>query len=137
MFTIKRRIDFYHCDPAGILFYAKLFELNHSAYELLIESLKLKNDYWRSAAYAVPVIKTNGEYLKALKAGDLITVSVSVTLLKENSFELTYEWFDSSGELVAKARTVHVFVAKDSWKKIRIPEEIRQALQSHQRDYNL
>jgi len=60
-----------------------------------------------------------------------------VWLRKENSFELTYEWVDNSGELAAKARTVHVFVDKKRWVKIPIYDEIVKGLESHQRDVNL
>lgn len=137
MFNIKRKINFFDCDPAGILFYAKLFEINHSIYEDVIDSFNLKYDYWRSDVFVVPIIKTDGEYLKPVKAGDHISINLSVTLLKENSFELTYEWINSDGVLVAKARTVHVFLDKNSWEKIHIPEEIKTSLQSHQRDYNI
>jgi YbgC/YbaW family acyl-CoA thioester hydrolase len=137
MFNIKRKINFFDCDPAGILFYAKLFEINHSIYEDLIASFNFKFDYWHSGVFVVPIIKTDGEYLKPVKAGDEITINLSVTLLKENSFELTYEWFNAEGEMVTKARTVHVFLDKKSWKKIHIPEEIKTGLQSHQRDYNI
>jgi len=72
MFTIKKKINFYDCDPAGILFYARLFEINHSVYEQLIDSLNLKEDYWQSDIIVVPIIKTDGEYLKPVKTGDLI-----------------------------------------------------------------
>jgi YbgC/YbaW family acyl-CoA thioester hydrolase len=137
MFNIKRKINFYDCDPAGILFYAKLFEINHSVYEDMIDSFNLKYDYWHNDVFVVPIIKTDAEYLKPLKAGDHISINLSVTLLKENSFELTYEWFNSDGELVSKARTVHVFLDKKSWKKNHIPKEIKTGLQSHQRDYNI
>lgn len=137
MFNIKRKINFYDCDPAGILFYARLFEINHSIYEDLIDSFNLKYDYWHSDVFVVPIIKTDGEYLKPVKAGDHISINLSVTLLKQSSFELTYEWFNSDGELVAKARTVHVFIDKKNWKKIHITEEIKTSLQSHQRDYNI
>jgi YbgC/YbaW family acyl-CoA thioester hydrolase len=137
MFTIKRKINFFDCDPAAILFYARLFEINHSIYEELIDSFHLKYDYWHSNIFVVPIIKTDGEYLKPVKAGNQIAINLSVTLLKENSFELTYEWFNAEGEIVAKARTVHVFLDKKSWKKIHIPEEIKTCLQSHQRDYNI
>ena len=33
MFTIKRKINFFDCDPAGIIFYSRIFEFCHSAYE--------------------------------------------------------------------------------------------------------
>jgi YbgC/YbaW family acyl-CoA thioester hydrolase len=137
MFTLKRRINFFDCDPAGILFYARLFEINHSIYEELIESFQLKFEYWHSDIFVVPIIKTDGEYLKPVKAGDQISINLSVTLLKENSFELTYEWFNAEGEIVTKARTVHVFLDKKNWSKIHIPKEIKTGLQSHQRDYNI
>ena len=137
MFTAKRKINFYDCDPAGILFYAKLFEINHSIYEEMINSFKLNENYWFNQKFVVPIIKTDGAYFKPLKAGATITINLSVTLIKENSFELTYEWRDSSGELAAKARTVHVFVDKNKWKKIPIFEDIVKGLESHRRDYNI
>ena len=137
MFTIKRKINFYDCDPAGILFYAKLFEINHSVYEDMINSFDLKENYWFNDKFVVPIIKTDGAYLKPVKSGERVTINLSVTLLKKNSFELTYEWIEEAGDLTAKARTVHVFVDKKSWKKIHIPEEIEKCLESHGRDYNI
>ena len=137
MFTVKRRINFYDCDPAGILFFAKLFEISHSVYEEMIDSFKFNMNYWNNEKFAVPIIKTNGEYLKPLKPGDEIKINLSVTLLKENSFQLTYEWVNSGGEIAATARTVHVFVDKSKWKKVSIPDEINKKLESHQGDFNL
>jgi len=137
MFTVKRRINFYDCDPAGILFFAKLFEISHSVYEEMIDSFKFNMNYWNNEKFAVPIIKTNGEYLKPLKPGDEIKINLSVTLLKENSFQLTYEWVNSGGEIAATARTVHVFVDKREWKKVSIPDEINKKLELHQGDFNL
>ena len=137
MFSIKRKINFYDCDPVGILFYAKLFEVSHSVYEEMINSFKLKKDYWSNDEFVVPIIKTDGAYFKPLKPGDTISINLTVTLRKENSFELTYDWIDKSGELAAKARTVHVFVDKKRWVKIPIYDEIVKGLESHQRDVNL
>jgi 1,4-dihydroxy-2-naphthoyl-CoA hydrolase len=137
MFNLKRKINFYDCDPAGILFYARLFEINHSVYEEMINSFKLKESYWFNDKFVVPIIKTDGAYFKPLKGGETVSINLSVTLLKENSFELTYEWTDEAGDIAAKARTVHVFVDKKRWKKIPIYEDIIKGLESHQRDYNL
>jgi len=137
MFTLKRKINFYDCDPAGVLFYARLFEINHSVYEEMINSFKLQESYWFNDKFVVPIIKTDGAYFKPLKGGETVSIKLSVTLLKENSFELTYEWTDEAGDLAAKARTVHVFVDKKRWKKIPIFEDIIKGLESHRRDYNL
>jgi 1,4-dihydroxy-2-naphthoyl-CoA hydrolase len=137
MFSIKRKINFYDCDPAGILFYAKLFEISHSIYEEMISSFDLKKNYWTNNDFVVPIIKTDGAYFKPLRAGEIVTINLTVTHRKENSFELTFEWIDNKGELAAKARTVHVFVDKKRWVKIPIYDEIVKGLESHQRDVNL
>ena len=137
MFTIKRKINFYDCDPAGILFYTKLFEISHSVYEEMINSFNLKKNYWNNDEFVVPIIKTDGAYFKPLRAGETVSINLTVTLRKENSFELTYEWINKSGELAAKARTVHVFVDKNRWVKIPIYADIEKGLESHQRDVNL
>jgi acyl-CoA thioester hydrolase/1,4-dihydroxy-2-naphthoyl-CoA hydrolase len=57
MFTIKRRINFYNCDPAGIMFYGNILFFCHSAYENLISSLKLPFDYWINDDFAVPIVQ--------------------------------------------------------------------------------
>lgn len=137
MITIKRKINFYDCDPAGILFYANLFKISHSVYEEMIAGFKLNDNYWSNSKYVVPIIKTDGAFLKPLAAGENVSINLSVTLLKESSFELTYDWIDRSGELAATARTVHVFVDKKKWKKIPLPAEIQKGLESHRRDVNL
>lgn len=131
MFTKKIRINFYDCDPAGILFYANLFKISHSAYEELIDSFKLKKNYWQNDEYSVPIIKTEGEFFKPLRSGNVITIQLSVSKLKAHSFELSYDWFNEKNELAAKAKTVHVFVNKKTWKKKVINEQIKKGLSVH------
>ncbi len=129
MFT--KRISFYDCDPAGILFYGRIFELCHSAYEDLIRSFKLKSNYWDNEEYAVPIVHTEGDYMLPLKPGDEVTVEVSVSVLKESSFELSYVCRNGSGEITNKVRTVHIFVDKKQWKKRPIIDEVKSGLQLH------
>lgn len=131
MFQKNIRINFYHCDPAGILFYARLFEICHSAYEEMIKSFNLKDDYWQNEEFVVPIIKTNAEYFFPLKAGNEISIETKVTQLKDNSFELTYGVKNEAARLCASVKTVHVFVDKKSWKKKKIPSDILAGLLKH------
>ena len=131
MHQIKKRISFYDCDPAGILFYGRIFEICHSAYEDLIRSFKLKSNYWNNDEYAVPIIHTEGEYLLPLRPGDEVTVEVTVSKLKESSFELSYACKNVKGEVTNQVKTVHIFVDKKQWKKTPIIDEVRAGLQNH------
>ncbi|MCH7826939.1 MAG: acyl-CoA thioesterase [Bacteroidetes bacterium] len=131
MFQFKRRINFYDCDPAGILFYGRIYEICHEAYEAMIESFNLRESYWINENFIVPIIHSEAKYRKPLRAGETIEIEITVTILKESSFELTYLFKNSKGEITNNVRTVHVFVNKADWKKMKITDEIKEGLFNH------
>lgn len=128
-FTIKRRINFYDCDPAGIIFYSRVFEFAHSAYEQLIQSIEKNEDYWNNNKYIVPIIKTEANYIKPIKNEDEITINVKLNQLRSSSFELQYEMLNESDEPLCNVKTVHVFVNKQSWEKMDMPGNIKRGLE--------
>ncbi|MHB1686899.1 MAG: acyl-CoA thioesterase [Ignavibacteriaceae bacterium] len=131
MFKTKTRIMFHDCDPAGILFFGRVFELCHSAYEEMISGFKLEEDFWNNSVYLVPVIKSEAHYHKPMKYGEEISVEVKVKILKSSSFELEYELKNKNGEECVVANTVHVFVDKLTWKKKGMRKEISEGLEKH------
>lgn len=128
MFAVKRRINFFDCDPAGIIFYSRLFDFCHSAYEQLIDSFELDEDYWDNSVYVVPIIHTECDYYRPIKYGDEIEIQLSVSNLKNSSFELTYSLL-LNDEKCAVVKTVHVFVSREDWNKMNIPDNIMIGLQ--------
>jgi YbgC/YbaW family acyl-CoA thioester hydrolase len=131
MFSIKRKINFYDCDPAGVIFYSKIFDYCHSVYEELIKSFNLEENYWDNEEYAVPIIKSEASYSKPLRYGENISVDVKVSKLKSSSFELEYNCKNEKGEVTNAVKTVHVFVDKKNWKKINITDIIKRQLMKH------
>ena len=131
MFQYKRRINFYDCDPAGILFYGRIFQLCHEAYETMIESFNLKDSYWVNENFVVPIIHSEAKYRKPLLAGETVEIEITVTNLKDSSFELTYLCKNGNGKVTNNVRTVHVFVNKMNWKKTKIIDDVREGLSGH------
>lgn len=131
MFSVKRKINFYDCDPAGILFYGRIFELCHSAYEEMIESFSLKENYWNNEDYIVPIISSQASYHKAIKYGETIAIELKVAQLRSGSFELQYECKNEKGEKSVTVKTVHVFVAKKTWMKKEMNKMIGKGLSRH------
>jgi len=131
MFSYNRKINFYDCDPAGILFYARVYEICHAAYESLIESFDIGEDYWNSPDYIVPVINSEAFYHRPVKYGEEITIEINVKQLKTTSFELNYLVKNSRGEKCIIAKTVHVFVSKESMKKTNITGKVYKGLEKH------
>lgn len=132
MISIRRRINFYDCDPAGILFYANIFRMCHSAYEKLVAEFKLMKNYWQNEDFAVPIIKSTADYLKPFKSGDEIIIEVTVSELRDSSFELTYKCSNQFDDVCAEVKTIHVFVDKKDWKKTNLLPEITGGLKAHQ-----
>ena len=128
MFIFKKKINFYDCDPAGIFFYGKIYELCHSAYEAMIESFNLNDDYWNNEKYVVPIIHSEAFYHKPIKYAEEITVEINITQLKSSSFELTYLCKNEKGEKCTKVKTAHVFVDKKTWKKEIIDSKVQAGL---------
>ena len=129
MIIHKIKINFFDCDPAGILFYARVFQICHSAYESMIASFLLKEDYWNNEEYVVPISSSEAKYLKPIKYGETITIELTVAQLRNCSFELEYLCKNEKGEVCAEVKTIHVFVDKKTWKKNEINQEVRAGLE--------
>jgi len=131
MYKSKRKINFYDCDPAGILFYAKIYELCHSAYEEMIQSFNLKEDYWSNEDYIVPIIHSEATYHKPLVYNSFVEIELSVANLSSSAFKLFYACKNENGELCVEVKTTHVFVDKKTWKKKQIKDDVRAGLTPH------
>ncbi len=133
MYSYKRRVNFYDCDPAGILFFGRVYELCHSAYESMIESFNLQEPYWTNENYITPIIHSEASYHKPVRPGEMITINVQVSQLRKSSFELEYELVNLKGEICTKVKIVHIFIHKKNWEKINMPDNLLQAFLSHKK----
>jgi 1,4-dihydroxy-2-naphthoyl-CoA hydrolase len=131
MIIHKTTINFFDCDPAGILFYGRFFEICHVAYESMISSFALKEDYWNNSEYVVPITHSEAKYIKPVKYGESISIELTVNQIKNSSFELGYLVKNEKGDVCAEVKTVHVFVDKRTWKKKEMTTNIKAGLNKH------
>ena len=131
MFEVKRKINFYDCDAAGILFYARIYELCHSAYEEMIQGFNLKEDYWANEDYVVPIIHSEATYHKPLVYNSFVEIELSVIHLGTSAFKLSYNCKNEDGILCVEVETTHVFVDKKTWKKKAIKEDVRACMMKY------
>lgn len=130
MVTSVRKVDFYDCDPAGILFFANIFKYAHSAYEEMMKNFKLDKDYFRDGEYVIPIVKSEAEFIKTISFGDTLRIMLHASQVKKNSFELTYEFRNMEQLTVARVKTVHVFVKNENFEKAELPEDLKKKLVS-------
>ncbi|VAX28808.1 hypothetical protein MNBD_IGNAVI01-2934 [hydrothermal vent metagenome] len=132
MFQTKRTIEFSMCDTAGILFFSRVFELFHSAYEEFIQSGDLEIDYFKFEKYAVPVLKIEADFKAPIKLHETLNIVIKVTQIKNSTFELTTNLIDENETIRATVKSVHIFVHIHDFSKANIPNDILQILITHQ-----
>ncbi len=126
MFSTKIKTRFFEADPAGIIFYANIFNYIHSAYEDFISKLKL--NFFYNSDLIFPILHAEADYHATINFGEILTINIEVTTLKKSSFELNYKIYNSKKVHVASAKTVHVCVSRSNFKKKELPEQLVKKL---------
>jgi YbgC/YbaW family acyl-CoA thioester hydrolase len=121
MVVSKTRINFFDADAAGVMFYGKVFELCHSAFESFIASQNKYQEYFSSNEFAFPIVHTEASYFSPLIPGEEIEIEISLIEIKNSSFSLLYQIKKQSGKIAVETKTVTVSVEKNKWQKIFLP----------------
>ena len=132
MFETERIVEFGMCDSGGVLFFARIFELAHSAYEEFILRSDLENNYFEHEEIAIPLISATSDFHKPIKLHEVLEINVVVSKIGNSSFQLTTTFLDELVNAKAIVTTTHVFVDKKEFGKMDIPDEFLSLLKENQ-----
>jgi 1,4-dihydroxy-2-naphthoyl-CoA hydrolase len=129
--TFEFTVRLAQTDAAGVMFFARQFELAHLAYEQLLEHLgvPLPADLARSGTL-LPIVHAEADYVAPLRLGDRVRVSVWLRSLGRRSFAIEYEFQRADGTPTGRAQTVHVALDAGRQRAVDLPEAIRRKLES-------
>jgi len=130
-FRYETAIVMRHTDAAGVMFFARLFELLHDAFEAFLGRHQVSPaELVGRGDYLMPIAHVQADYKQPLPLGEQVTVDLRLAKTGRCSFTLTYEVRNGEGTLAATAETVHVPVSKKTLRPVKLPEAIRAALDS-------
>lgn len=131
MFETKTKIKLHDTDAAGVVFFVSHFRIAHIAYEEFLQSIDCGLEWIIGESdYLVLIAHAEADYLRPLRLGDDISISIQATKIKRVSFELTTSIMDAQGEVGATVQTVHVAIDKKDGRKIKLPGILRAGLES-------
>ena len=133
-FEYPMQVRFQDVDAAGVLFYGRVYDYSHVAYEEFWASMGVDRAWIFSRAdFLIPIAHSEADYRKPVLHGERIVVRVDVTRVGRASFSLGYRVTGPGGpgDVRAEVKTVHAFVEKKSMKPIPIPEDLRVFLLRH------
>jgi 4-hydroxybenzoyl-CoA thioesterase len=132
MFTNTRtlRIEWGDCDPAGIIFYPRYFEIFDASTAALFEHALgiTKFEMFMTLEFSGwPLARTQARFLKPTRFGDDVTVETTVSFGR-SSFEIVHR-LSLKGELCAECSEKRVWTVRDAQGHLKshpVPEEVRK-----------
>jgi 4-hydroxybenzoyl-CoA thioesterase len=125
------RITWGMCDPAGIVYYPRYFEIFDDSTTLLFERALGMTKYEFLQAYDVvgyPMVDTRGKFSIPSKFGDNVDVETTVSEFRRSSFDVHHRLL-KDGNLAVEGFETRVWVAHDpespgKIKSVAIPQTL-------------
>ena len=112
--TRRIRIEWCDCDPAGIIFYPRYFEMFDTSTTVLIErALGMKKiEYLKAYDFAGhPVVETRARFRIPTRYGDEVEIDTALIECGRSSFKLEHR-LRKSGALAVEAFETRVWVIR-------------------------
>ena len=132
-FRSRHLVRFSHCDPAGIVFYPRFFDLFSSALEDWFQSgieSPFGGDFMVKRNLRVPGLSITAEFVRPCRMGEFLDLDLWVTRLGRSSFELALAG-GVAGEPRLRAAWTMCVIDFATFKSTPIPEDLRARMQSY------
>jgi 4-hydroxybenzoyl-CoA thioesterase len=109
------RIAWGDCDPAGIIFYPRYFEIFDASTAMLFEAALgiTKFEMFKTLDFAgFPLVRTHAKFIKPTRFGDDVLVESKVSFGR-SSFEIEHR-LSLKGELCAECSEKRVWTVRDA-----------------------
>lgn len=129
MFTVTFPLRFGHCDPAGIAFYPRYFELCDAAIEdwtAAVLGLDRRTMHLE-LNLGLPTVKLQASFSKASRHGDTLAFAVRTTRVGSSSVDLDLT-VTCAGEIRFVAHYTMVLTNLEAVRAVPWPDALRQRL---------
>jgi len=123
-FTYRKQltIEWGQCDPAGIVFNSRFFEMfDASTWQMFEAALGVKPHELAGAfdIMGIPLVEVRANFIKAVKFGDVVDITSRVSEFRRSSFDVEHR-LSVVGELAVEGGETRVWASrsKDDPEKI-------------------
>ena len=127
-FTTRRMIQFFHCDPAGIVFYPQYFYiLSESKEEFLTHIGHPMHRMINEQRRGWPMVRLETDFKRRSRYGDQVEIDIELFKIGGSSLGVQYTVRGEDGERLFVKSTI-VLTDLDSGKPVPIADDMRAAL---------
>ena len=109
------RVEWGDCDPAGIVFYPRYFEMFETCIAALFERATGMTKYEMLKAYefsGYPVVEARAQFLAPAKYGDDVIAETTISAFRRSSFDVVHKVFNG-GKPAVEGFETRVWVGRD------------------------
>ncbi|MFM8943860.1 MAG: acyl-CoA thioesterase [Actinomycetota bacterium] len=120
---VQRRVEWSDTDASGIHHNTFIVRLAEAAEHALWRRVFLDEE----RGNLVPRVRIEVDFLKPLRAGDLVEGEISVAEMGRSSITFAFEARDA-GVVVARAKIVGALVSGETWRPMEWPADARERI---------
>lgn len=126
VFVREYPILFAHCDPAGIAYFPRLFDILHNAMEdWFTYGLEERfADFLMKKQLGTPTVNTSADFLSPARFGDSLRMELRVVKLGRSAIELLVDGHIGERACMRFKHTVCIF-SRETLRAVPIPDDLR------------
>jgi len=125
-FTVR----FGEVDAAGVVYFARIFDYAHRAYEDVLTHLGFPLDrILQEDGWGMPLVHAEADFVRPMRLGESLTVDVDITALSERRVSFGFSIRDDRDTVRAVVRCDHAFVDIASFRGRQAPSDFVEAAQ--------
>ena len=135
LFAVDRLVRFSHCDPGGIVYFPRYFDLMNAMVEDWFYQ-RLGLDYagrLMSDGQGLPTVHAECDFVRPSLMGETLTWGLTVERVGTSSITVKIA-AACDGEERLRATLVLVATSLDTHRPIPLPDDLRQAVETYQAD---
>jgi YbgC/YbaW family acyl-CoA thioester hydrolase len=127
-FTHEITVRFHEVDRAGIVFFGRIFEYCHVAFEEILRAMELTSVFEREN-WGMPLVHAEADFKRPMRMGDRIAIVTTIERRTGGSLTFAFEVLGAEDrQLRASVRHVHAFVALDTMEPTAFPPSLDEGL---------
>jgi len=131
MYRYRSVVKLYQTDAAGLIFFARIFEIAHDAYQDFLEHIGYgMKSLLADGDYLIPIVHASADFKHPLFVGDDIDVILKIKHIGKSSFTTHYDILKNE-TTAAIVQIVHVFLQRKTSQKSDIPKLFRDKLSAY------
>ena len=127
-FSYAHVVRFSEVDPAGILFFSRVAEHCHAAYEAFVAEAGLSVPaYFGGSSWKAPIVRWEVDYLAPSRLGETLAVQIDCIRVGRSSLTFQFGVVGPDGRARSRAKMVAVCIDGEAFQTRALPEEVVEA----------